>query len=35
MFQEISELLVGEMNEDTKSVAPRPTIVVAVELLAR
>jgi len=35
MFQEISKLLVGEVNEDTKYVAPRPTIVVAVELLAR
>jgi hypothetical protein len=35
MFQEISELLVEETNEDTKSVARRPTIVVAVELLAR
>ena len=35
MSQEISELLVGEINEDTKSVARRPTIVVAVELLAR
>src|SRR4029450_2719594 len=35
MFQEISELLVRETNEDAKSVARRPTIVVAVELLGR
>jgi hypothetical protein len=38
MFQEISELLRRETNEDAKSaksVARRPTIVVAVGLLAR
>jgi hypothetical protein len=35
MFQEISELPAGEINEDTKSVARPPTIVVAAELLAR
>ena len=35
MLQEISDLLVEETNEDTKSVARPPTIVVAAELLAR
>jgi hypothetical protein len=35
MFQEISELLGTEGSEDAKSVARRPTIVVAVGFLAR
>jgi hypothetical protein len=35
MLQKISDLLVEETNEDTKSVACRPTIVVAGEFLAR
>jgi hypothetical protein len=35
MFQEISKLLGRAANEAAKSVARRPTIVVAVELLAR
>jgi hypothetical protein len=35
MFQEISELLETEGSEAAKSVARRPTIVVAVELLTR
>jgi hypothetical protein len=32
MFQEINELLGREANGDAKSVARRPTIVVAVEI---
>jgi hypothetical protein len=35
MFQEISELLGRVESEDAKSVARRPTIVVAVELFTR
>jgi hypothetical protein len=35
MIQEISELLGRAANEDAKSVARRPTIVVAVELSGR